>query len=156
MTRIAISPRFAINIFLNIRFYGEQPLAVLHRLAVIDVDLDDLAVVFRIDLVHQLHGFDDAEDLPFLHRGTDIDERWGSWLSRPEERADDRRFHDGKIDFVGGRGLWSRNGFQGRRGRSRRWLLRLCNRLNHRHRERHRGVRPRLLDPDLESLALEL
>src|SRR5215203_1002556 len=70
MTRSAISPRFAIRIFLNMscrcrparedlssigRPDGEQPLAVLHRLAVFHVGADDLAVVFGGDLVHQLH-----------------------------------------------------------------------------------------------------
>src|SRR5687767_12278412 len=65
--RIAISPRFAIRIFLNIAscLHGEQPLAVLDGLAVLDVDLHDLSVILRVDLVHQLHRFDDAEHLAF-------------------------------------------------------------------------------------------
>src|SRR4051794_6689021 len=70
MIRSAISPRFAIRIFLNIggsgRPYRKQALAVLHGLAVLDVRADDLAVVLRRDFVHQLHRFDDAEDLILL------------------------------------------------------------------------------------------
>src|SRR3954469_23013809 len=67
MMRIAISPRLAIRIFLNIapRLDREQPLAVLHRLPVLDVDLYNLAIELRVDLVHQLHRFDDAQHLPF-------------------------------------------------------------------------------------------
>src|SRR3982751_453345 len=67
MMRRAISPRLAIRIFLNMvacssrgrwRSGGpdrEQPLSVLDRLAVLDVGAHELAVVFRRDLVHQLH-----------------------------------------------------------------------------------------------------
>src|SRR5712664_367028 len=50
------------------RPYREQALAVLHRLSVLDVDAHDLAVVLRVDFVHQLHRLDDAEHLPFFHR----------------------------------------------------------------------------------------
>src|SRR5688500_4931588 len=88
MMRIAISPRFAIRIFLNIGFYGEQPLAVLHGLTVLDVDFDHFSVVFGVDLVHQLHRFDDAENLPLLHGGAHVDKRRGAWLRGTEERAD--------------------------------------------------------------------
>src|ERR671929_230842 len=37
----------------------KQPFAVLDRLPVLHVDVDHFAVVLRIDLVHELHGFDD-------------------------------------------------------------------------------------------------
>src|SRR5438045_1337473 len=72
MTRMAISPRLAIRIFLNIGarrgprrgsrvgvacLDREEPFAVLHRLPVLDVDLHDLPVELRVDLVHQLHRF---------------------------------------------------------------------------------------------------
>ena len=80
MMRSAISPRLAIRIFLNMGYLApdrEQPLAVLHRLAVLDVDLHDLAVVLGVDLVHQLHRFDDAEHLALLHGVADFDERRG-------------------------------------------------------------------------------
>src|SRR6476619_3080343 len=118
MTRKATSPRFAIRIFLNItarlmprplswlgatlslskgrsshRPDGEEPLAILHRLAVFDVDVHDFAVVLGIDLVHQLHRFDDAEHLPLAHGGAYFDKRRRARFGRPIERADDRRFH---------------------------------------------------------------
>src|SRR5713101_7646091 len=101
MMRRATSPRFAIRIFLNTlsRSYREQPLAVLDRLPAFDVDVHDLAVVFRVDLVHQLHRLDDAEHLPFLHLGTDVNERRRARLGRAVERADDRRLDDGELDF---------------------------------------------------------
>src|SRR5207247_11199971 len=44
----------------------EQRLAVLDRVSVLDEDLHDPTARFRLDLVHQLHRFDDAEDLAFL------------------------------------------------------------------------------------------
>src|ERR1700704_1741952 len=99
MIRRATSPRFAINIFLNIYFYSggpyppdtlrggpegpaplsrpdrEQAFRVLHRLPVLHVDVHDLAVVLGVNLVHQLHRLDDAEHLPFFHGGPDLDER---------------------------------------------------------------------------------
>src|SRR5215213_6642837 len=100
MMRIAISPRFAIRIFLNIGLDGEKALPVLHGLAVLDVDLDDLPVVLGVDLVHQFHRLDNAKHLPLLDGGADIDEWRGARLGRTEERADDRRLHDRKIDLI--------------------------------------------------------
>src|SRR4029453_7180181 len=67
ITRSAISPRFAIRIFLNmanaaasLRGKREESLAVLHRLSVLGVYRHDLARVLGLDLVHQLHRLDDA------------------------------------------------------------------------------------------------
>src|SRR5688500_9837977 len=100
MMRIAISPRFAMRIFLNIGFYGEQPLPVLHGLAILDIDLDDFAVVFRVDLVHQFHRFDDAQHVPFFDGAADIYERRRVRLCGTEECSDDGRFHDREIDLI--------------------------------------------------------
>ena len=75
MTRRAISPRLAMRIFLNmgsvrarragpsVRPDGEERLAVLDGLPVLVVDLHDLPRHLGLDLVHELHGFDDAEHL---------------------------------------------------------------------------------------------
>ena len=80
----------------------EQPLAVLHRLAVLDVDVDDLAVVFGVDLVHQLHRFDDAEHLALVHAVADSKQRLRSGLGRAIERADDRRLDNRQLGaFLG-------------------------------------------------------
>src|SRR5687768_1336219 len=87
MMRIAISPRFAIRIFLNIGFYGEQPFPVLHGLAVLDIHLDDLPVVLGVDLVHQFHRFDDAKHLSLLDGRTYLNEWLRARFSRPEEGA---------------------------------------------------------------------
>src|SRR5689334_4591988 len=65
ITRMAISPRFAIKTFLNMeRRCGsgsladhEELLAVFHALTVLDEDLDDDAGVLALDLVHELHRF---------------------------------------------------------------------------------------------------
>src|SRR6476659_2114578 len=81
----------------------EQALAVLDRLPVLHVDVHHLAVVLRVDLVHQLHRFDDAEDLAFPDGGADVDKRRRARLRRPVEGADDWRLDDGKFDLrVGG------------------------------------------------------
>src|ERR1035437_9549410 len=108
MTRSATSPRFAIRIFLNmasggarsplLRLDGEQALAVLHRLPGLDVDVHDLAVVLRVDLVHQLHRLDDAEHLSLLHRRADVDKRRRAGFWRAIKGADDRRFDDRHLD----------------------------------------------------------
>src|SRR6186997_2367499 len=68
MIRRAISPRFAIRIFLNMVWrppsgglHREQPLAELHGLAVLHVTLDHFPIALGVDLVHELHRLDDAE-----------------------------------------------------------------------------------------------
>src|SRR5262245_4397746 len=98
MTRSAISPRLAIRIFLNMIAGvarlgspdGEQPLAVLDRLAVLDVHAHDLTVVLGRDLVHQLHRLDDAEDLIFLHALANLDKRGSTGLRGGVKGSDDR------------------------------------------------------------------
>jgi len=47
--------------------YREQRLAKLDRLAVGDQAAYDFATGVRLDLVHQLHGLDDADDLALFH-----------------------------------------------------------------------------------------
>src|SRR5436190_22734643 len=78
MTRMAISPRLAIKTFLNIELRSfancEELLAVFHALAVLDQHLDDGAGVLALDLVHELHGLDDAERLTLLHAAAHLHE----------------------------------------------------------------------------------
>src|SRR4051794_4800101 len=58
-----------------VRTNREQRLAVFDRLTVLHKHLDDLAGDIRLDLVHKLHGLDDAEHLPlrdnvpYFHEG---------------------------------------------------------------------------------------
>ena len=78
MTRRAISPRLATRIFWNMAVGcrlllpagpdAEQRLAVLHRLPVFDDRREHFAAGVRLDFVHQLHGFHDAERLPGFPR----------------------------------------------------------------------------------------
>src|SRR5580658_1255977 len=71
-TRSAISPRFAIRIFLNIArrrqssrlLDAEELLPVLDALAVLREDFGHGPRPLGLDFVHQLHRFDDAEGLP--------------------------------------------------------------------------------------------
>src|ERR1019366_3234111 len=99
-TRSAISPRFAIRIFLNIApSVGRTPaghafahpmcrarwalrlldpkelLTVFHALAVLREHFGHGARAFGLDLVHQLHRFDDAERLPRADHRPHLHER---------------------------------------------------------------------------------
>ena len=100
ITRRAISPRLAMST-LEIMTCGssarpnrEERLAELHRLRVLRIDLDDRAVLGGFDLVHQLHRFDDAENLPLLHPRADLHEHGSLGRRGAIERADDRRGQD--------------------------------------------------------------
>src|SRR4051812_20933541 len=85
----AISPRLAIRIFLNIRgpasLDDEQRLAVFDRLAVLAQDLGHRAGLVGLDLVQDLHGFDDADRVAFLHLTADLDEGLGARARCPVE-----------------------------------------------------------------------
>src|SRR5437016_1859577 len=74
-TRTAISPRFAMSILRNMRVglrLGlldlEEPLTKFDGAPGLDQALHDRAAELGFDLVHQLHGLDDAEGLT----GTDV------------------------------------------------------------------------------------
>src|SRR5512133_3403244 len=58
----------------------EEDLAVLDRLRVLNEDLANDAGVIRLDLVHDLHRFDDAHDLSLRHTVADGDVRLGARL----------------------------------------------------------------------------
>src|SRR5579862_6686809 len=100
MTRRAISPRLAIRTFRNIYgsnlpwTHGKKRLAVLDRLPALDKALNDLSGGVRFDLVHQLHGLDNAENLPVLHLVADLHEGRRARRRRLIEGAHNRRFDD--------------------------------------------------------------
>src|SRR6185436_4994136 len=97
MMRRAISPRLAIRILRNTGRSGghrpqpEQHLAVLDGLAVGDPDLDHLGVDLRFDLVHELHGLDDAQHLALAHARAHLHEGSGLGAGRAVERPHDGR-----------------------------------------------------------------
>src|SRR5712692_6607510 len=100
MIRSAISPRFAIRIFLNTeiptwlgRLDSEQRLSELNRLAVLNEDLGNLPADFRLDLVHQLHSLDDADHLALSDHRAQFHEGRLVGPRRPVEGADERRGH---------------------------------------------------------------
>src|SRR5437763_7199780 len=72
--RSAISPRLAINIFSNTLLDHEERLPVFHRLPVLDQDRLDGSGDVGLDLVQQLHRFDDAEGLALADGLADVDE----------------------------------------------------------------------------------
>src|SRR6267142_1321428 len=94
MTRRAISPRFAIRIFLNIPGAAvcrrtlavgpdaEESVPVLDGLPGLAVDLHHFPRDLGLDLVHELHGLDDAEDLPHPNMVAYVDEGRGAGIGR--------------------------------------------------------------------------
>src|SRR3954447_21782145 len=173
ITRRAISPRLAMGIFLNMecwpgsvrclfqrdsepaRLYRKQPLPILYRLPILDVRADDLTIVLRRDLVHQLHRLDDAQNLILLDPLTDFNERRSAGLGTSIEgshnrRLDDRKFHG--LLILGGR-RQNRGGGNGRYRHLRR-LQRGDRRVGNGrgHWKRH-GCLP---NPELHSVALDL
>src|ERR1700730_12566319 len=87
--RRAISPRLAMTTFSSTAtlFDYEQRLTKLNRVAVARHDAGYPAGLVGLDLVHHLHGFDDAQDLSYLDLIADLDERLRTRRGRPLERA---------------------------------------------------------------------
>src|SRR5207237_702393 len=80
--RRAISPRLAMTIFsimdIGKLFNDEQVFAELDRLTVLFEDRLDHAGLVGLDLVHHLHGFDDADRIADSDGVAHIDERLGA------------------------------------------------------------------------------
>src|SRR5258706_8835467 len=92
--RSAISPRLAMTILSSIWNVGlrdhEQRLAELHRFAVLHQDGLELAGTIAFDLIHHLHGLDDAQYLADLDLIAEGDKVLGAWSRRRVERAHHR------------------------------------------------------------------
>src|SRR5688572_28107359 len=87
-----------------VRAHSEEDLAILHRLAVLGYGLDQGAAAFGLDLVHHLHGLDDADDGVRRNVLSGLEERLRIGRRRAVEGA-----HHGRGDFLefftaGGRG----------------------------------------------------
>src|SRR5512143_489321 len=132
MTRNAISPRLAIKTFLNtqwlrypieggklgggFRVDEKERLAILDGLGAFHQNLCHAPVHLRLTLVHQLHGFDDTQDLTFFHVIPFFHVGVGIRRGRPVEGSHDWR---GDSDEAGGI-LGRRAGLRGRLGGCRR------------------------------------
>src|SRR5690606_21671999 len=123
MMRSAISPRLAMSTFC-IAASGsgsgdaEQGLIEFHRLAVVHQDgLDDTGLV-RFDVVHHLHGFNDAQHVTGLHSLANFNEGGRLGGRRAVEGADHRRANQvtGRLR----RGGFDNRGGSRRCGRGRR------------------------------------
>src|SRR5688572_6873979 len=100
ITRTAISPRFAIRIFSNMsrRLNRKKRFPILDRPAVLNKAGHYDACYVGLDLVHQLHRFNDAKDLADRDAVSGLHEWRRSGRGRFVERADDRRLHiDGAV-----------------------------------------------------------
>src|SRR5271157_146632 len=73
---------------------GEQFLAILDGLAVSDKFLDQFSRRVALDFVHQLHRFNNAQNLAHFQPIADFDEGWRSGRRRFVEGAHDRRLHN--------------------------------------------------------------
>src|SRR5882724_8718581 len=101
MTRMAISPRLAINTLRNMAsglsaalLDLEQLLAELDALAALDQHFEHGAGKFGLDLVHQLHGLDDAQRLTLFDRTAHGHEVLRLGRGRSVKRAHERRGHE--------------------------------------------------------------
>src|SRR5579871_4067368 len=90
--RKAISPRFAIRIFLK-GADRKKGLSELDGLAVRHQLADDYPADFGLNLIHEFHGFDDAQHLPRLYSLADADKGRGIGSRALIERPHDRRFY---------------------------------------------------------------
>src|SRR6185437_5760885 len=70
-----------------IRIHPEKHLSVFHRLGILHGDLADHPHDFGLDLVHDLHRFDDADRLPRRDPAAHLNVGLGARLRRPEEGA---------------------------------------------------------------------
>src|ERR1019366_1368666 len=119
MTRRAISPRLAMRIFLN-GPDAKESFSVFDRLAVLnELGFDDAWDV-GLNLIHELHGFDDAEDFARDDVFADGDEGRSIGGGRFVKSTDDGGFdvEEGGLGFGrrGGIGLEDGGGRGGRGG----------------------------------------
>ncbi len=95
---------------------GEERLAVFDRLAIGDQTLDDFPGCIRFDLVHELHGLDDAEHLAVLNLVPNLDKGRGTRRRRLVKRAHDRRLDDVQRLLLFGRSVRRSSRRSGRHG----------------------------------------
>src|SRR5689334_7002666 len=88
--------------FCDLTFNAEQRLAVLYRLPVLDINLDYFTPGLGLNLVHELHGFNDTDHRLRLDTRADLHERLGGGRRRAIKRADDGRRDDVHVLIVGG------------------------------------------------------
>src|SRR4029450_6224140 len=118
LMRSAISPRLAIRIFpkswpgtfpttgddagrsANLGDHYER-LTELHRLPILDQDLLHDARLVGLDLVHELHRFDDAQGVAGLPGAAGLDERFGARRRRAIEGADHRALDEMTLRLFG-------------------------------------------------------
>src|SRR5438552_1052114 len=98
------------------RIHPEKDLAELHRLRVLRGEFANHARDLGLDLVHDLHRFDDAHHLAHVHPAADLHVRLRAGLGRLVKCPDHRRLDLEKL----GTGGWSGSGWGGaRQGSSR-------------------------------------
>src|SRR3984957_2825278 len=116
--RRAISPRFAMTTFSIIELFDdEQRLTELDRLTVLRQHRRHPASLVRLDLIHHLHGFNDAKYLADFDFAADLHEglrtRRGGRIVGADHRRGDR------VLIITGRTLAGRSGRHGCGGRGR-------------------------------------
>src|SRR5882672_6267860 len=123
---------------------SKEWLAIFYWLAVAYQYFDDLARHVRFNLIHQLHGFNDAKHLARFHHVAGLHKRKRAWPGGLIEGPHNRRFHHVQPLINHWRRL-SRHGNGGRRlGGMHPWR-RLGNRRSNIGDDGHAGCSP--LDP---------
>src|SRR6058998_3687116 len=84
------------------RIHPEKDLAELHRLRVLRGDFPNDAADLGLDFVHDLHRFDDADHLTYVHPRPDLHVRLRGRLGRLVERPHHRRFDLEQLRTRGG------------------------------------------------------
>ena len=133
-------------------------MAEFYGLAVGDQAFDYFAGGVSLDLVHQLHGLDNADDLPFLNAVAGRDERSGAGRGRAVEGADNRRLHNVQTRVsIGGRRGSDRAG-RGCPGMCRRRGYRSSSQQTGQIAEAGRGPRLQLvkLEPNLQIAPIKV
>src|SRR5215813_6259674 len=72
-------------------FDSKKRLAVFDGLAILDVNLNHLATGLSLNLVHEFHGLDNADNSGWFHVTANPHEAFCGWRSRPVESTNDRR-----------------------------------------------------------------
>ena len=91
------------QLFLRLRPNAEEPLAILHRLTIFYKNVHDFARCVGLNLVHQLHRFDNAEHLADIDLRSECHKRRCFRAGRRIERSHNGRLHDVDVGADGSR-----------------------------------------------------
>src|SRR4030095_9699201 len=101
---------------LNLLFDSEQRLPIFNRLSVFNINLRHFAAGLSLNLIHQLHGLDDADHRIRVDAAADLHKRFGVRRRGAIKSADDRRWNKVEVLIFGGLSLSLGSRMNRRRG----------------------------------------